>query len=130
MARGVRPRAREAGGVVPVPDSDDEVSICVGCGLCCDGTLFSHLGVVDESDLGLPLQALGVSLIVEAEPPVFALPCPAFDGCACSIYGLHRPSACGRFECDVSSAVAAGSMSRAEARAVIGATRQLRDRVR
>src|SRR4051794_33883927 len=98
MARRRAGRARDAGSVADArtsadPRADEETSICVGCGLCCDGTLFSHLGVVDESDLGLPLQALGVSLIVEADPPVFALPCPAFDGCACSIYGLHRPSA-------------------------------------
>jgi len=112
------------------PVADDDVSICVGCGLCCDGTLFSHLGVIDESDLGRPLTALGVRVIVEADPPVFELPCPAFDGHACTIYTLQRPRACGWFECDVSVAVAAGEMSRAEARAVIDATRLLRDRVR
>ncbi len=130
MARGAAARAREAGGVVPVTDSDDEVSICVGCGLCCDGTLFSHLGVIDESDLGLPLRSLGVEIIAEADPPVFALPCPAFDGCSCTIYELGRPRACGWFECDVSSAVAAGDLSRADARTVIDETKALRDRVR
>ncbi len=109
---------------------DDGISICVGCGLCCDGTLFSHLGVIDESDLGRPLAALGVKVIVEADPPVFELPCPAFDGHACTIYSLQRPRACGWFECDVSVAVTAGTMSRAEGRAIIEATRDLRDRVR
>ncbi len=113
-----------------VRPADDDVSICVGCGLCCDGTLFSHLGVIDESDLGRPLAALGVRVIVEADPPVFELPCPAFDGHACTIYSLQRPRACGWFECDVSVAVTAGEMSRAEGRAIIEATRELRDRVR
>jgi Fe-S-cluster containining protein len=107
-----------------------DVSICVGCGLCCDGTLFSHLGVTDESDLGRPLAAMGVTVIVEADPPVFALPCPAFDGHACTIYSLQRPRACGWFECDVSRAVAASKMSWPEAEAIIGATRALRDQVR
>lgn len=133
MARRTGDRPREAGSVAdaPAPASvDEDLSICVGCGLCCDGTLFSHLGVIDESDLGMPLQALGVSVIVEADPPVFALPCAAFDGHACSIYALHRPRACGWFECDVSTAVMAGRMSRAEARAIIDDTRALRDRVR
>ena len=110
--------------------TDGDVSLCVGCGLCCDGTLFSHLGVIDESDLGRPLAALGVKVIVEADPPVFELPCPAFDGCACTIYTLQRPRACGWFECDVSVAVTSGEMSRAEGRAIIEATRELRDRVR
>jgi len=134
MARRAACGAREAGSVPDAPSSDladtADVSICVGCGLCCDGTLFSHLGVIDESDLGLPLQALGVAVIAEADPPVFSLPCPAFDGHACTIYALHRPTACGWFECDVSSAVTAGRMSRSEAQSVIDDTRALRDRVR
>jgi hypothetical protein len=112
---------------VPV---DEDISICVGCGLCCDGTLFSHLGVIDESDLGRPLTAMGVEVIVEADPPVFELPCPAFDGHACTIYSLQRPRACAWFECDISVAVAAGEMSRSEGRAVIEATLDLRRRVR
>ena len=138
MARRAGGAAREAVGVagsgalhlVDETDGSDEVSICLGCGLCCDGTLLSHLAVVDESDLGRPLQALGVQVIVEADPPVFALPCPAFDGHSCTIYSLHRPHACGEFECDLSTAVTAGARSRAEARSVIAATRALRDRVR
>jgi hypothetical protein len=109
---------------------DEQVPVCVGCGLCCDGTLFSHLGVIDESDLGRPLQALGVSVIVEADPPVFALPCPGFDGHSCTIHDLQRPRACGWFECDVSTAVATGEMPMSQARSLIAATRALRDRVR
>lgn len=116
-----------AAGTAP---ADEDVSICVGCGLCCDGTLFSHLGVIDGSDVGRPLEALGVEIIVEADPPVFSLPCPAFDGHLCTIHSLQRPRACGWFECDVSTAVAAGEMTRAEARSIIEATRALRDRVR
>jgi uncharacterized protein len=135
MARQGALRAREAVGVAGsgAPHElhgTDEDSICVGCGLCCDGTLLSHLAVVDESDLGRPLQALGVEIIVEADPPVFALPCPAFGGVSCTIYGLHRPHACGEFECDLSTAVIVGELSKAEARSVIVATRALRDRVR
>jgi hypothetical protein len=118
-----------AAGSAPA-DADQDVSICVGCGLCCDGTLFSHLGVIDESDLGRPLRAMGVEVIVEADPPVFTLPCPAFDGHLCTIHTLQRPRACGWFECDVSMEVGAGEMTRAEARSIIDATRSLRDRVR
>jgi Fe-S-cluster containining protein len=124
---------RDAGVVAvrdPAGQPADEASICVECGLCCDGTVVSHLAVRDESDLGVPLAALGVTLLVEADPPVFALPCPALHERRCSVYDLHRPSACGLFECAVSSAVAAGTMARADARAVIAETVSLRDRVR
>jgi hypothetical protein len=118
---------------IPVPvavEPDGGASICVGCGLCCDGTLFSHLGVLDDADLGIPLRQLGVEVIAEADPPVFALPCPALADGACTVYHRHRPRACGWFECDLLVAVGAGTTSPAEARATIAATRDLRDRVR
>jgi hypothetical protein len=115
--------------VVESGPAADEPSICVGCGLCCDGTLFSHLGVTDESDLGLPLRSLGVEIVAEADPPVFALPCPALHRGVCTVYHLQRPRACGWFECDVSTAVAEGALARDEARAIIADTLALRDRV-
>jgi Fe-S-cluster containining protein len=107
-------------------DAATATSICVGCGLCCDGTLFSHLGVLDESDLGAPLRALGVEVVTEAEPPVFALPCPAVEHGTCTIYHLQRPRACGWFECDLSTAVLEGRTDEQAARATIQATLELR----
>jgi uncharacterized protein len=118
----------EAATESPMPGAEE--SICVGCGLCCDGTVLTHIAVRDESDLGMPLAALGVTIIVEADPPVFELPCPAVSGGVCTIYRLHRPGACGWFECDLSSAVLAGEIEVDEARVVIAATVALRDRVR
>jgi hypothetical protein len=103
--------------------------VCLGCGLCCDGTLLTHLAVADESDLGAPLKALGVEVIVEADPPVFALPCPAAVGGECGVYDLHRPGACEQFECALVRAVASRSLSVEEARSVVADTLELRDRV-
>lgn len=111
-------------------DQPDASSLCFGCGLCCDGTLFSHIGVLDESDLGIPLRQLGVEVIAEADPPVFALPCPAVAHGVCTIYHRQRPRACVWFECDLVRAVAAGAVSSFEARTVIVDTKALRDRVR
>ena len=105
-------------------------SICIGCGLCCDGTVVSHLAVRDESDVGAPLRALGVEVIVAAEPPVFELPCPAVCDGVCTIHSLHRPSACSQFECALSQAVIDGDVTFDEAKAVIAATLSLRDAVR
>lgn len=101
-------------------------SVCIGCGLCCDGTVVSHLAVVDESDVGAPLRGLGVSIIVEADPPVFALPCPAVVDGTCSVHSLHRPRACGEFECGVSRSVLEGSLSVDDARHVIDEAKRLR----
>ena len=108
----------------------DEQSICIGCGLCCDGTVVTHLAVRDGSDLGAPLQGLGVEIIAAADPPVFELPCPAVCDGVCTIHDLHRPSACSQFECALSQGVIDGLVSPDEARSVISATLSLRDACR
>jgi len=108
----------------------NEQSICIGCGLCCDGTIVTHLAVRDESDLGAPLRGLGVEIIAAADPPVFALPCPAVNEGICTIHDLHRPSACSQFECKLSRAVLDGEVSPEEARIVISATLGSREQVR
>lgn len=105
-------------------------SVCIGCGLCCDGTVVSHLAVADESDLGAPLRTLGVEIIAAADPPVFELPCPAVVEGVCTVHALHRPAACGHFECGVSRAVLDGAMTPTDARSIIGRTLELREAVR
>ena len=105
-------------------------SMCVGCGMCCDGTLLRYLAVSDESDLGMPLRTLGVVLITAADPPVFELPCPAVDQGTCKIHSLHRPRACAQFECALSQSVLDGSKDPGDARLVIGTTLEVRSDVR
>lgn len=105
-------------------------SICIGCGLCCDGTLLSHVAVSDPSDLGWPLRALGVELIEAAEPPVFELPCPAVVEGRCTVFDRHRPHACALFECKLLRDTKQGVRSDEEARRAIGHAVRLRDEVR
>ena len=110
--------------------SDESVeSICIGCGLCCDGTVVTHLALRDESDLGAPLRAFGVEIIAAADPPVFELPCPALCDGVCTIHSLHRPSACAQFECALSGSVLSGDISPNEARIVIAGALRLRQDV-
>lgn len=111
-------------------DGAPAASICIGCGLCCDGTVVTHLAVSDESDLGWPLRALGVELIVAADPPVFALPCPAVVDGACSVYHRHRPHACEQFACALLHDVTDGRVTPDAARATIADTLARRARVR
>ena len=108
----------------------NEQSICIGCGLCCDGTVVTHLAVRDESDLGAPLRGLGVEIIAAADPPVFELPCPALCDGVCTIHDLHRPSACSQFECKLSQGVIEGRVGIEEARMLISATFALRNELR
>lgn len=104
-------------------------SLCVGCGLCCDGTVLGHLAVSDLSDLGAPLTALGVELVVVADPPVFTLPCPAVVDGVCTVYDRHRPRACALYECDLLVDVTTGVVGRDRAAAIVAATIAVRDRV-
>lgn len=106
---------------------DAAASICIGCGLCCDGTLLSYLAVSDESDLGLPLRTLGVELIYEADPPVFALPCPAVRDGACTVFHAHRPHACSQFRCALLRGVDDGEIDAPTARRAIADARAARD---
>lgn len=115
-------------GVEAHPEMEPD-SVCVGCGLCCDGTLLRYLAVSDESDLGRPLRALGVELITAADPPVFELPCPAVARGVCTIHHLHRPHACAQFECALSRAVLEGASSSDDARSVIRDTLVIRSEV-
>jgi uncharacterized protein len=76
-------------------------TLCLQCGLCCNGVLFAD---------------------VRPEPgdqsPLFAdrsrvnQPCPAFDAgtCACAIYA-QRPARCRKFECRQLLGVQAGSIT-------------------
>lgn len=103
-------------------------SICIGCGLCCDGTLLSHLAVADASDLGAPLQLLGVEVITASDPPAFELPCLAVVDGTCTVFHQHRPRACGQYECRLLRDHKAGILTEAAARAVIAEALALRDR--
>lgn len=109
--------------------TQSEESICIGCGLCCDGTVVTHLAVRDESDLGQPLQSLGVEIIFASDPPVFALPCPAVCEGICTIHSLHRPSACSQFECSLLRANLDGKITIEDARRTINETLALKDSV-
>ena len=99
-------------------------SICVGCGLCCDGTLFSHLTTLDETDLGMPLRMLGVEIIVEADPPVFALPCPAVAEGRCTIYE-KRFDICRSFRCALLRSYQAGEIDGDQARSKVERAHEL-----
>ena len=110
-------------------DDPGQPNVCIGCGLCCDGTVVTHLAVADASDLGQPLQAMGVEVDGRADPPVFSLPCPAFADGRCSVFHLQRPSACATFECAVSNGVADGSLTVSVAQSLIQRARELRAEV-
>ncbi len=108
-----------------VAGDDTDESICIDCGMCCDGTIFSRVELPSPGDVamlvGTPVRIEGS----EAEP-FFSLPCAAFNGC-CSIYTV-RPSICRSFRCLLLRRLEKGDVSTEEARRIIRITRDMRDR--
>lgn len=92
--------------------------LCLKCGLCCDGTLFTHVALTDEEQKRLP--SLG---------GVIRQRCPALAAdLKCSVYA-ERPKACSRFVCMLGRAHEEGEVGLDEALALVGEVRSLRERI-
>jgi Fe-S-cluster containining protein len=72
-------------------------SICLQCGICCDGTLFSGVLLQPKDNLQ-DLKARGLPIRRLAQGSRFSQPCAALSGCRCRIYP-GRPQHCRQFEC-------------------------------
>lgn len=88
-------------------------SLCLSCGLCCDGSLFWAVPVEESEDVPAPLDADGR----------LRQPCACFDG-ACTIYP-DRPAACRTFDCRVLQIVQAGHRDDAWAHQQIAGMRRV-----
>jgi hypothetical protein len=91
-------------------------TLCLQCGLCCNGVLFAD--VRRERDDDSPLFA--------QYGPRVAQPCPAFHSgdCTCALYA-ERPARCRQFECKQLVAVRAGTISTDAALKKIRAAKKL-----
>lgn len=92
-------------------------TLCQRCGLCCDGTLFTHVPLRPTEVE--PLRALGLP-VREREDGTPLLPqrCAALDGRRCTAYA-ERPEGCRRYHCHLFAALAEGEVSLPEALAVV-----------
>lgn len=94
--------------------SNAEQSLCVQCGLCCDGAIFEWARVFPEDDLA-QLEADGFILLTTAARSGFALPCHHQQGRICGVYQRWRPQVCHTFRCALLRRVEAGEVAWAEA---------------
>lgn len=107
------------------PDANQtELStLCRGCGLCCDGSLFSHVGLEPE-DLAR-LRELGIAtrtLSTGAEG--LAQRCSALKGYDCQIYP-DRPKSCATYQCLLASALLDKEVTLEEAQAEVKKAQRL-----
>ncbi len=115
----------------PMPPNDSD-SICLECGLCCNGVIFAK-GQLQPSDDVKRLRSLGLKFAPNSKPaarnPKFLQPCAAFDGCRCNIYS-ERPHYCQQFECLLLKSVIDGRTEKAAALRTIRTARQRVEKVK
>ena len=57
--------------------------ICVGCGMCCDGTMYRTVDIGADDRIEL-LEAAGLVFSTKGDVTSFRQPCSAFGGGCCS----------------------------------------------
>ena len=77
-------------------DGEKLDNLCVRCGLCCTGYVFSEVDVEPEA-VGR-LEAGGLKIAKDEKGFCFSLPCAAYKGRCCSVYS-DRPNICRNFKC-------------------------------
>lgn len=109
------------------PDVSDAQALCSSCGLCCDGTLYG--GVVVLESESARLERVGLPVVRSEGALMLPQPCRALRGCLCSVYP-DRPSSCARYECALRKEVSAGAQSLADALDAVARVRSLLSTVR
>lgn len=102
-------------------------SLCLQCGLCCNGGLFRDVELQPADDPAR-LKALGLPLKTARGKTRLPQPCAALDGCRCRVYAA-RPGRCREFDCGVLLAVRGENLSVETAARVIRQTLRLLGKV-
>jgi hypothetical protein len=107
------------------PGREIEDALCVGCGLCCDGTLHSKAAL----DPGEADQLGSTELNILDGGRTFRMPCPyAKNGC-CTVYPNRPAAVCGSYDCKLLRRTKAGEITLEEALRKVQAAMALRAKV-
>lgn len=104
-------------------------TLCTRCGLCCDGSLFADVELVNP-DEATALEVMGLE-IEDSDGDAGGLllqPCCALKGKRCGIYP-HRPDCCRTFECRLLQEANRGTIGVKQAQAKIAEVLQRIERV-
>jgi len=97
--------------------------LCRGCGLCCDGSLFTHVGL--EPGEVEQLHALGIPTQTRRSgTEVLPQRCSALKGRDCQIYAA-RPSSCAAYQCVLAESLLEDQVTLEEAQAVVKKAQRL-----
>ncbi len=92
-------------------------TLCQRCGLCCDGSLFSHVPLQLEEVAPARRNELDVVELVGGSPAL-RLGCSALKDRRCTLYA-ERPLGCHAYSCRLFNEVAGGRLSLDEGLAVV-----------
>lgn len=101
-----------------------EQEICVTCGFCCDGTLFSF-ALLNPGEEGHLPERIEENVFRQAERNYFHLPCSYFAG-RCTIYDRQRADVCGSYRCQLLRDFSIGSISYGQALGIVEKAKQVR----
>ena len=96
----------KGGGNSAALSAQQSTELCVACGVCCTGSLFSHV-IVSEKEAAVLKNTVIKTHINKKGKIVFDQPCPALSGTSCSIYE-KRPGSCRAFLCKLTRNVLNG----------------------
>lgn len=105
------------------PSLSDLSSLCLACGLCCSGTVFTHVTL--DADDRVKLQQAGKELINDADRINF--PCQFLCGSTCSAY-KERPKTCAEYRCETLIAAQSGKIGLDDAHQKIASVVALNDK--
>ena len=103
-------------------------SLCLACGLCCDGTLFSNVHLNAEEAV-MPLEASGIQIVIDGDARKFKQPCVAHKCLVCTVYA-DRPLECRSFQCLLLKQFKKGKIAQEEAMRIIRTAKSIRDDVK
>ena len=104
-----------------------EQEICVGCGLCCDATLFMYASLRPDERGRLP-EKIDKARFTEGGKDYFHLPCPYFSG-KCTIYDRQRAVICSTYRCRLLRDFAEGKISGKSAMKTVREAIAMRDSI-
>lgn len=92
------------------------------CGLCCNGTFYGSVVIVEEETARL--DRVGLRVVRSDGTTTMPQPCSALRNCLCAVY-QERPTACARYECSLRKKLAADECSLDDATANVAKMREL-----
>ena len=98
--------------------SSEGETVCLACGMCCDGTLLNHADLESWRSRELTKEGFRVFWRNERQQWAFWLPCSHHVDGRCARFE-DRPPICGIYQCKLLKRVESGETSTTEALAIV-----------